>query len=45
MYDAVYRGEVPSIRVGRAIRIPTAKLLAQYGLTEPKPDREPLSAA
>lgn len=31
-YDAVDRGELPAIRIGRAIRVPTARFLAQYGL-------------
>ena len=32
VYNAVDRGECPSIRVGRIIRIPTARFLATYGL-------------
>jgi excisionase family DNA binding protein len=32
-YSAIERGEWPAVRVGRIIRIPTARLLAQYGLT------------
>jgi excisionase family DNA binding protein len=31
VYNAVERNELPAIRVGRAIRIPTARFLAQYG--------------
>lgn len=31
-YDAIHRGELPAIRVGRAIRIPTAKLADLLGL-------------
>ncbi|MFD8533899.1 helix-turn-helix domain-containing protein [Streptosporangium canum] len=31
-YDAVHRGELPAIRVGRAIRIPTAKLADLLGI-------------
>ncbi|MEV4182230.1 helix-turn-helix domain-containing protein [Streptosporangium canum] len=31
-YDAIRRGELPAIRVGRAIRIPTAKLADLLGL-------------
>lgn len=36
-YDGIARGEIPSIRVGRAIRVPTARLLARYPLA---PDAE-----
>jgi excisionase family DNA binding protein len=32
-YDAVKRGDVPSIRVGGRIRIPTAPLKQMLGLT------------
>lgn len=31
-YDAVKRGEWPSIHVGRSIRIPTARFLQELGL-------------
>lgn len=31
-YDAVRRGDIPSIRVGRKILIPTAKLAAMLGI-------------
>jgi hypothetical protein len=31
-YDAVKRGDVPSIRLGRLLRIPTAALKAKLGL-------------
>jgi excisionase family DNA binding protein len=31
-YDAVERGELPSIRVGRRIRVPTASLARLVGL-------------
>lgn len=33
-YNAVERGELPALRVGRLVRVPTAKFLAQYELTE-----------
>lgn len=33
-YGAVERGEIPSIRVGGRVVIPTARFLAQYGLDE-----------
>ena len=32
-YDAVHSGEIPSIKVRGAIRIPTARFLAKYGFT------------
>jgi excisionase family DNA binding protein len=32
-YEAVKRGEVPSIRMGKRIRIPTAPLKVKLGLT------------
>ncbi|WP_217369075.1 helix-turn-helix domain-containing protein [Nonomuraea antri] len=31
-YEAVRRGDLPSIRIGRKILIPTAKLAAMLGL-------------
>jgi len=31
-YAAAERGELPSVRVGRSIRVPTARFLRQYGL-------------
>ncbi|WP_327008549.1 helix-turn-helix domain-containing protein [Dactylosporangium sp. NBC_01737] len=31
-YAAIERGEIPSIRVGRSIVIPTARFLAKYDL-------------
>jgi hypothetical protein len=34
-YDAIERGEIPSIRVGRRIVIPTRKFLEKFGLLEP----------
>jgi excisionase family DNA binding protein len=33
-YAAVERGEIPSIRVGRCVRVPTAKFLRAFGLVE-----------
>ncbi|WP_410007859.1 helix-turn-helix domain-containing protein [Planotetraspora sp. A-T 1434] len=36
-YDAVHRGDLPSIRIGRKILIPTAKLAAMLGLPYPPP--------
>jgi excisionase family DNA binding protein len=40
VYNAVERGECPAIRVGRVIRIPTARFLATYHL-EPVPQHSP----
>ena len=34
-YEAVKRGEIPSLRIGSAIRVPTAALRQMLGL-EPK---------
>lgn len=31
-YAAIERGEIPAIRVGRSVRIPTARFLAAFGL-------------
>ncbi len=31
-YAAIERGEIPAIRVGRCVRVPTARFLAQYQL-------------
>lgn len=31
-YSAIERGEIPAIRVGRSIVIPTARFLAKYDL-------------
>ena len=31
-YRAVNAGELPSIRIGRSLRVPTAKLLALVGI-------------
>ena len=36
-YDAVKRGDVPSVRLGGRIRIPTAPLRAKLGLHTPRP--------
>ena len=49
VYDAIERGDIPHIRLGtrKAMRVLTAKFLAQYGLepTAPSTDREPVPAA
>lgn len=34
-YEAIERGEIPSIRVGRSVRVPTAQFLAKFGLGTP----------
>lgn len=31
-YDAAHRGEIPTIRIGRRLIVPTARLLALLGL-------------
>ncbi|MET3967232.1 helix-turn-helix domain-containing protein [Bradyrhizobium sp. S3.9.1] len=31
-YDAIKRGEIPSIRIGKSIRVPTASLKALVGI-------------
>lgn len=36
-YDAAHRGEIPFIKVGRQMRVPTAKVLALLGLDNPTP--------
>lgn len=42
-YAAVERGEIPIIRLGRKIRVPTAKVLAKLGipLDQPAPEAAP----
>jgi excisionase family DNA binding protein len=30
-YEAIRRGEIPAIQIGRKLRVPTAKLLAMLG--------------
>ncbi len=36
-YDGIQRGEIPSIRIGRIIRVPTAGLRKMLGLDESHP--------
>ena len=31
-YDAIKRGDIPSIRIGKSIRVPTAALRAMLGI-------------
>lgn len=38
LYAAAARGEIPVIRVGRTVRIPTAQFLAQFGLAGTPPE-------
>jgi excisionase family DNA binding protein len=33
-YAAIERGEIPSVKIGTSVRIPTAKFLAAFGLGE-----------
>lgn len=35
-YEAVHRGELPVIRIGRRILVPTAALMAMVGLKTPE---------
>ena len=37
IYAAVERGDIPSIKVGRAVRIPTARFLERFGLSASEP--------
>jgi excisionase family DNA binding protein len=39
-YRAVSSGELPSVRIGRRLLVPTAKLLALLGLDDVRHDRE-----
>jgi excisionase family DNA binding protein len=43
IYESVRRGAIPSLRLGRRIRIPTAKLREMLGMDRPapRPPREP----
>jgi excisionase family DNA binding protein len=34
-YNAIREGEIPSIRIGRSIRVPSAQLRKMLGLNEP----------
>jgi excisionase family DNA binding protein len=35
-YAAAERGELPALRVGRCVRVPTARFLATFGLNGPQ---------
>jgi Helix-turn-helix domain len=35
-YDAANRGEIPTLRIGRRLVVPTARLLAMLGLGGPE---------
>jgi excisionase family DNA binding protein len=38
-YDACHRGEIPTLKFGRTIRVPTARLRQMLGIDpEPEPD-------
>ena len=39
-YQAVRTGTIPSVRVGRLIRVPTGKVLEMLGLPPPATERE-----
>ena len=36
-YEAVKSGDIPAIKVGRSVRVPTARLLALLGLRTDNP--------
>ena len=40
MFAAVKRGDIPSIRIGRRILLPTASVRRQLGLDDGPPDEE-----
>jgi excisionase family DNA binding protein len=40
-YEAVRRGEIPSVRLGRTIRVPRRALLELLGESDPSETREP----
>jgi excisionase family DNA binding protein len=42
-YEAARRGELPTLRFGRALRVPTARLRVLLGLDQ-EPEGEPPSA-
>ena len=37
-YDAVHRGEIPHVRIGRRVLVPVARLMTMLG-ADPTPDR------
>lgn len=45
IYEAVRRGDLPSVRCGRRVFIPTAALLAQWGLSPDMQAAGPASPA
>jgi excisionase family DNA binding protein len=44
VYEGVRRGELPALRIGHRIRIPTAKLLELLGIVEEKHVAQPATA-
>ena len=38
-YAAAERGELPTIKVGRSIRVPTARFLRKYGFLDEQPSQ------
>ena len=44
VYEGVRRGEIPALRMGRRIRIPTAKLLELLGIVDEKHTVQPVTA-
>jgi excisionase family DNA binding protein len=44
-YEAVRRGDIPSLRIGRRYLIPTAKVRAMLVGSEPTPERVPVFEA
>lgn len=36
-YAAIARGQIPSVRIGRCIRVPTIQLRRTLGIDAPKP--------
>jgi excisionase family DNA binding protein len=44
-YEAARRGELPSVRLGRSLRVPRSRLLELLGESVPTPDEPPIGAA
>lgn len=40
-YEAVRRGQIPALRIGRRIVVPTARLRAELGIDRPLPQEPP----
>jgi excisionase family DNA binding protein len=41
LYDAIRRGDVPAVRIGRSLRVPRAGLLRMLGANPPRDDDAP----